>query len=487
MNIAASPNAEPSRALLERWTFFMVWLSVLGIFFLTFYPFQAFPMETAARRVPPYFEWFLGQPSDPPTDFLNVLLFVPFGFALAAQARRKGWTGAWPFLGTALASFAFSLLIETLQAYIPDRDTSWQDLVGNTLGGVVGYVLLVREGGPILQRASNVLDVLRRYISAPVARTLFLIWVVLGLILGFALQHQSRLTNWGSGVTLNIADSDSGDHPWNGRVARIEIADRAMPSRELEAADGTHLARFPQADLVASYPTAGPDLPPAVIPDLMARLRKGSRFTLQMICTPATDAPPNDGWILSLSHGAQQVDFVVAQKGYDLVFLLRTPMTDPADDEPQLIVPDIFRTPHPVNIAIRYNSAELSVFRDGKILPYSMSLGPGAALLSHASGLLRAPAPLRFYDARGYAAFFLCLAFVPLGVVLAFTPEPGETRGLLLLAAGVLVPPVLLEGVLVLASGRSFHVVNWVAGASILLGSWLVFRWPQRRIDEREA
>ena len=51
-----------------------------------------------------------------------------------------------------------------------------------------------------------------------------------------------------------------------------------------------------------------------------------------MICTPATDAPPNNGWILSLSHGAQDVDFVVAQKGYDLVFFLRTPMTDPADD-----------------------------------------------------------------------------------------------------------------------------------------------------------
>jgi VanZ family protein len=486
MKIAASPNAEPNRALLARWTSFILWLSALGIFFLTFYPFQAFPLETAVRRVPPFFEWFLGKPSDPPTDFLNVLLFMPLGFGLAAQARRKGWIGAWPLLGTALASFAFSLLIETLQAYIPDRDTSWQDLVGNTLGGVVGYVLLVREGGPILEWASNVLDVLRKYISAPVARALFLIWVVLSLVLGFTLQHQSRLTNWDSGVSLNIGDSASGDHAWNGRVARIEIADRAMPSRELEAADPTKLALFPRADLVASYPTAGPDVPAAVIPDLMARLLKGSRFTLQMICTPATDAPANDGWILSLSHGAQDVDFLVAQKGYDLTFLLRTPMTDPTDDEPQLIVPDIFRTPHPINIAIRYNSSELSVFRDGKILPYSMSLGPGAALLSHASPLLRAPAPLRFYDARGYAAFFLCLAFVPLGVVLAFasiTPERGDARGLLIFVACVLVPPVLFEWVLVLASGRSFHVVNWVVGASILLGSWLVFRLPQPMIE----
>jgi hypothetical protein len=41
---------------------------------------------------------------------------------------------------------------------------------------------------------------------------------------------------------------------------------------------------------------------------------------------------------------------------------------------------------------------------------------------------------------------------------------------MLFLVACVLVPPVLLECVLVLASGRSFHVVNCVVGASILLG-----------------
>jgi len=138
-----------------------------------------------------------------------------------------------------------------------------------------------------------------------------------------------------------------------------------------------------------------------------------------------------------------------------------------------------------VNIAIRYNSAELTIFRDGKLLPYSMSLGPGAALLSHSSPFLRGSEPLRYYDARGYAALFLCLAFVPLGLILAFTPfHPGRggSPGMLFVA-WVVAPPVLLECALVLASGRMLHVVNGVVGASILLGSWMMFRLPQQRID----
>jgi hypothetical protein len=476
MTIAASPNVEVSREQLDRWTLFILLLSVAGIVFLTFFPFQAFPVETAVRRVPPFFTWFLGKPSDPPTDFLNVLLFIPLGFGLAAHARRKGWKGALPLLGTALVSFAFSLCIEVLQIYIPDRDTSWQDLVGNTLGGVVGYVLLVREGGSILQFASSALGALHRYVSLPVVRVLFLLWLAFSLILGFTLQRESRLANWDSGVTLTIGDSPAGDHPWNGRVARMQIADRAISAAEFASTDVANLAPFPRTMVVATFPTAGPDVPTAVIPDFMARLHQTNQFTLQMVCTPATDATPHTGWILALSHGAQDVDFLVAQKGYDLVFFFRTPMTDPGNDEPQLIVPDVFRTSHPINIAVRYNSAELTILRDGKLLPDSMTLGPGAALFRHYS-------PLRFYDARGYAACFLCLAFVPLGLVLAFTPDRADPPSVLFLAALMLVPPILLEGTLVRASGRLFHIVNCMVGASILLGSWLLFQLPQRRID----
>jgi len=67
--------------------------------------------------------------------FLNVLLFVPFGFIL-------------PFFGpninklkyTVLSGFSFSLLIELSQLF-NNRRTDVDDLITNTLGTLIGYLL----------------------------------------------------------------------------------------------------------------------------------------------------------------------------------------------------------------------------------------------------------------------------------------------------------------------------------------------------------
>jgi hypothetical protein len=69
------------------------------------------------------------------TDFLlNVVLFVPFGFAL----HRSGLTR----LRAIAVAFAFTLLIELLQlSIIEGRDAALGDILANTLGGVVGAAL----------------------------------------------------------------------------------------------------------------------------------------------------------------------------------------------------------------------------------------------------------------------------------------------------------------------------------------------------------
>ncbi|HEU4630909.1 MAG TPA: VanZ family protein, partial [Gemmatimonadaceae bacterium] len=64
----------------------------------------------------------------------NVLLFLPFGAALALRSTR---------LRTALAlSLALTLLVESAQLWVvPGRDPTLSDVLANTLGGLLGYLI----------------------------------------------------------------------------------------------------------------------------------------------------------------------------------------------------------------------------------------------------------------------------------------------------------------------------------------------------------
>lgn len=72
----------------------------------------------------------------------NVAAFLPFGFflpAISQKARR--------FHYTALASLAFSLLIECIQLFLRVGCFDVDDLMLNTLGGILGFLcFLVARG-----------------------------------------------------------------------------------------------------------------------------------------------------------------------------------------------------------------------------------------------------------------------------------------------------------------------------------------------------
>lgn len=86
---------------------------------------------------------------------LNCLLFVPYGFILSlfsfVNRRKKGIQ----FLLTFLMSFATSLFIETAQLMTGRGFYEMQDLVANTLGGVLGwgmFTIILGLGKMLLQK-----------------------------------------------------------------------------------------------------------------------------------------------------------------------------------------------------------------------------------------------------------------------------------------------------------------------------------------------
>jgi hypothetical protein len=77
---------------------------------------------------------------------LNIAGFIPFGLLLCAYLGRMKWA-PWPMVMTILAGACLSLLIESLQSYLPTRDSDLTDVITNTLGTAIGAVTL--RWGPV--------------------------------------------------------------------------------------------------------------------------------------------------------------------------------------------------------------------------------------------------------------------------------------------------------------------------------------------------
>ncbi len=96
----------------------------------------------------PFFRAILSHQYGPTTNrsFLNIILFIPFGYLLPAiislpivQKSKPDSKPRW--LMIVFAGFAFSLLIETSQFIFRFGVFELDDLVKNTIGTVIGYMI----------------------------------------------------------------------------------------------------------------------------------------------------------------------------------------------------------------------------------------------------------------------------------------------------------------------------------------------------------
>lgn len=81
--------------------------------------------------------------------FGNMIAFIPFGMFLPMVNKKMKHMGLVVFL-----SFLFSLCIESIQLYFKVGVFDVDDLLLNTVGGFIGYMiyLLIRKGKYILYR-----------------------------------------------------------------------------------------------------------------------------------------------------------------------------------------------------------------------------------------------------------------------------------------------------------------------------------------------
>jgi glycopeptide antibiotics resistance protein len=119
------------------------------------------------------------------SDFItNVLLFVPIGFFLLGTfANRSQGLAVALFLPVVATCAALSVAIEFGQIFVQGRTPSWNDVVAETIGGLIGALVWAAVGSAVVEwlaelfQSESESDRVYRILGAYVG-----VWAVLGLL-----------------------------------------------------------------------------------------------------------------------------------------------------------------------------------------------------------------------------------------------------------------------------------------------------------------
>ncbi|MGH9562168.1 MAG: VanZ family protein, partial [Terracidiphilus sp.] len=390
-------------------------LSLAGIFFLTLYPFRFIHQESSRFLFPLSLEGW-GKTINGLDVFLNVLLFIPFGFGLAEKLRERGRSKAGALLIVYASGAVLSYLVEFLQIYIPARDSGWLDVITNSSGAAVGALVFEACGAGII---AWFIERERRFDGwLNLTKIGFLAFLYVGFwcVLAGPLQRQTRLANWTNDSFLAVGDVASLQPapPWQGRILQLDLWNRTVPAelaREITEQsqsglrssdpliaftlsgsapfhDDRHLS--PSLDWASAAPSPASGDGGAVfdghswlisagpVPTLVSSIETTGQFAIHVVCQPA-EAAPFGSRIISLSSPTGAVNLELRQYGSSLAFWFQHPFSK-ARARMTWVVPKVFAPNQMRNLLLSYDGSAVSLFVDGRDYGHAYQLGPGVAL-----------------------------------------------------------------------------------------------------------
>jgi hypothetical protein len=143
------------------------------------------------------------------------------------------------------------------------------------------------------------------------------------------------------------------------------------------------------------------------------------------------------------------------QEDTNLVFWFRNPLSVKRSFL-AWYVPKVFDAIKRRDIVFSYDGSNLSLFIDGRKERRDYQLGPG-------TGLAQLLVPVIPAELDGYHYIYNALVFLPGGILMGLAARSGRlppVAGVVLLAIGVCVPPVIFEWILASVSGRTISRAN---------------------------
>ena len=475
--------------LLESAAGVILLVSTLLILFTTLLPFNfVFPDNLSLAfiidRLTKHSSW---------TDlFANLLLFIPFGFSLAAVSNRNKLNRLDTIVIVSILSLILSSSVEFLQVFLPSRAPTSVDLFSNSLSGCLGGLGFYAVRDKFEQTPATFLASLSRFfqplLSLPSLSFIFVGYVIAVSFLLWNLQPATQLNNWEDNFPLIIGDELIRNRSWEGQMTGVCISNQAASPAQIsqllseknscDAIADSLIADYDFTELKNSYSDQTGNLPdlewietPSTqvneqgiflggnhalistepVKTLTEKIQKTSEFTLSTQITTSNSTQDGPARILTISKDLINRNFMIGQSGSELRVRVRNPITGKNGMEPEVQIFDVFSKPKTYQMVISYTGSELQIYLDSIENLYTIKFTPEAALFWSVFSSLSEKMPLNPQNNLLYSLLYHGLIFIPLGVIL--TLISGVLRGnllfyLLLALGGVVVPAFLIEGVL---------------------------------------
>jgi VanZ family protein len=502
--------------LVEKWSIFLLIVSLIFILFATLYPFDfslRFAVSLSNILNSFYHSSYLGD------QIKNVILFLPFGFGLTGFLHRNKLRKIYTYAGVLAASFSLSFLVEALQVFLPSRSSTISDLVTNFIGGALGMVCFYLWKREYFSHTGVFINT-KLCFSLKGLTICFIVYMTLTFLISMSLQNPTNLSfqNWDEAFPLLLGNERTGDRPWQGFISELSISDRAISDDEVKLAFvDKSLARVAGNSLLASYPLIGngsysdrtghlPDLvwqgkssaasvagnvavnadgwlstaTPATA--LTQRLRQTSQFTLSTIVATTDTTQRGPARVVSLSQDVFHRNFTLGQNGANLDFRLRTPIAGVDGCYPEVVVPDVFADKNFHHLIVTYDGSTLRFYIDRLERFYQIEMNPSITVFRYILFLVDdwsiciTPFYLTCYKILYYGILFSPLGFF-LGR-LAIILQGKLIFHILLIGGGIVVPNLILEGILANVARREIRLDNLLLSITITtISMLLVKRW----------
>ena len=509
-------SSQPPRVW-SQWSNRILILSLLGIIYFTCFPFRIDFAYPQSRVTSPF---ILGPSLKHGVhfdSFLNVLLFIPFGFGVSAQFRKRGVSKGRVLILALAAGAVTSYAVEFLQFYIPTRSSAWDDVTPNTLGAVCGFLLFNQYSEMLLNPLTAWEEKIEKWFSLRRASIFLAAYLGFFFLLSIPLQRETRLSNWDPDVPMFVGSDGTARHAWKGQIAKLQVWNRALSEESARKLTSGVPAPEAEEGLLASYEFSGappfedqkkslPALawisssPPrdsnvldlngsswlstkASVTKLAEDFQRTNQFSLHVVCTPA-DSTNMEESLVYIWQLYEIPNLMLRRDGADLALWFRSPLSMHRSFLTWR-VRGVFVPGQPRDILVSSDGSNVSLYLDGQKASRNYHLSPGAAFIHKFARIYS-------YSMDGYLVLYDTLIFFPAGMLLGAIARKEPSRApawRLLLFLGILLPPALYQFILVQVSGKS---ISWreiiVCLMLTLLGAWFInadrgeevlFRVPQ--------